>query len=349
MNTEAEHKLTQYSKGGGCGCKIAPDVLQKIIAGTKNNTAYEKLLVGNHSNDDAAVYDIGNGTTLISTTDFFTPMLDDAFDFGRVAATNAISDVYAMGGKPIYALAVMGFPIEKLPLSIASKILEGALNICNAAGIPLAGGHTIESSELFFGLSVNGIANINHIKKNNTAQPGDVLFLTKPLGIGILSAAHKKGAICKEDFELLIKWMTTLNSIGEILGREECVTSMTDVTGFGLAGHLLEVCKGSNVTAHLNFDKIPFITSLDKYLDRFIYPDLTTKTFSAINNDMTELNAKQLFTLCDPQTSGGLLVCVKASSQKKIEELFASHQLPTELLQPIGMMMEKKEKFIEVC
>ena len=226
-----EIKLTQYSHGAGCGCKIAPAVLEEILKTTMPTQFTENLLVGNSSNDDAAAYDMGNGMALIATTDFFTPIVDDARDFGRIAAANAISDVYAMGGKPVMAIAILGWPVDKLPVSLAQQVLEGARVVCAEAGIPLAGGHSIDSTEPLFGLAVNGFCATECIKRNNTAREGDLLFLTKPLGTGILSTAQKRGMLSDAHHAILTLQLTQLNKLGEALGRIKGVTAMTDVTG----------------------------------------------------------------------------------------------------------------------
>lgn len=218
-NTTTDIKLTQYSHGAGCGCKIAPAVLEQILKGSISLPNNTQLLVGNESKDDAAVYDLGNGTALISTTDFFMPIVDDAFDFGRIAAANAISDVYAMGGKPLIAIAILGWPVEKLPAELAQQLIAGGRATCDAAGIPLAGGHSIDSTEPIFGLAVTGIVSIENLKQNNTAKEGDVLFLTKPLGVGILSTAQKRGVLTPELQPLMVEQMAKLNNIGEALGN----------------------------------------------------------------------------------------------------------------------------------
>ena len=234
VNKELPVKLTQYSHGAGCGCKISPLILDKILSSNLSVPDNKKLLVGNHSKDDAAVYDLGNGTALISTTDFFMPIVDDPFEFGRIAAANAISDVYAMGGKPVLAIAILGWPINKIPAEIAQKVIEGGRSICVEAGISLAGGHSIDSPEPIFGLAVNGLVDIKNIKQNNTAKEGDVLFLTKSLGVGILTTAEKKGLLKKEHIGLASRQMMQLNKAGELLGVIKGVHAMTDVTGFGL-------------------------------------------------------------------------------------------------------------------
>lgn len=310
MTSEKEYKLTQFSHGAGCGCKIAPEVLSKILHNNESGFDNPKLLVGNNTRDDAAVFDIGNGDAMISTTDFFMPVVDDAYDFGRIAATNAISDVYAMGGNPIMAVAILGWPVDKLPAELAQQVIEGGRSICKEAGIPLAGGHSVESVEPFFGLAVNGLVKKENIKQNNTAQPGDLLFITKPIGLGIITTAAKRNEVKPQDLAAAIEWMTTLNKIGTELGKLKGITALTDITGFGLMGHLIEVAEGSNCSAEVYFDKLPIIGGIDYYLDKFIFPDMTTKNFSAFSSKVNELSAKQLFITCDPQTSGGLLVAV---------------------------------------
>ena len=237
MNPE-EIKLTQYSHGAGCGCKISPAVLDQILHSSIKHAADPALLVGNNTRDDAAVLDLGNGTALISTTDFFMPIVDDAYDFGRIASANAISDVYAMGGKPVLAIAILGWPIDKLSPEVAQKVLEGSRSICAEAGITLAGGHSIDSPEPIFGLAVNGMVAIQHLKQNSTASAGCKLYLTKALGVGILTTAQKKGILKPEHAAIAPKSMSMLNKIGETLGRLDYVKAMTDVTGFGLLGHL---------------------------------------------------------------------------------------------------------------
>ena len=273
-------KLTHYSHGAGCGCKIAPKVLDEILKSSFVLPDNNKLLVGNHSKDDAAVYDLDNGMALISTTDFFMPIVDDAFDFGRIAAANSISDVYAMGGKPLMAIAILGWPVEKLPVELAQQVIEGGRSICAEAGIPLAGGHSIDSQEPIFGLAVTGIVPIENLKKNNTAEAGDVLFLTKPLGVGILSTAQKRGLLKEEHLPLMIAQMAALNKKGEELGKIKGVTAMTDVTGFGLLGHLIEMTEGSGLSAELYYDKLPVAEGVRDYITQRIFPDATTRNWN---------------------------------------------------------------------
>ncbi|HWB90787.1 MAG TPA: selenide, water dikinase SelD, partial [Puia sp.] len=258
-------KLTQYSHGAGCGCKISPSILDKILHSSVPAVPDPRLLVGNDKRDDAAVWELGGGQALISTTDFFMPIVDDAFDFGRIASANAISDVYAMGGKPVLAIAILGWPIEKLAPEVAARVLEGARAICAEAGIALAGGHSIDCPEPVFGLAVNGIVSMAHLKRNSTATAGCRLYLTKALGVGVLSTAQKKGLLEPEDAAIALESMVALNSLGEKLGKIAGVKAMTDVTGFGLLGHLSEMCEGSGLSAVVDFAKVPVIGSIPAY------------------------------------------------------------------------------------
>ncbi len=350
-NTDIQNiKLTQYSHGAGCGCKISPKVLDQILASNFSMPDNDKLIVGNHSKDDAAVYDLGNGTALISTTDFFMPIVDDPYNFGRIASANAISDVYAMGGKPILAIAILGWPINTLPPEVAQKVIEGSRSICLEAGISLAGGHSIDSPEPIFGLAVNGIVNIENIKQNNTAQVGDVLFLTKKIGVGILTTAEKKGLLKDEHKELAPLQMMQLNKIGEALGKLEFVHSITDVTGFGLLGHLTEMAEGSCVSAIVNFNKVPLITpDLQYYIDNKSIPGGTNRNWDSYGNkiefaaDVNIDNAKAI--LADPQTSGGLLIAVAPEAAEEIKAMLVANNLYPEV---IGKIVEQKEKAVEV-
>jgi selenide,water dikinase len=345
--------LTQYSHGAGCGCKIAPKVLDEILSvwtpSEKSSIALpdnKNLLVGNHSKDDAAVYDLNNGTALISTTDFFMPIVDDAFDFGRIAAANSISDVYAMGGKPLMAIAILGWPVEKLPVELAQKVIEGARTICAEAGIPLAGGHSIDSQEPIFGLAVSGIVPIENLKKNNTAQEGDVLFLTKPLGVGILSTAQKRGLLKEEHLPAMIEQMATLNKAGEELGKLPGVTAMTDVTGFGLLGHLVEMAEGSSLSAEIYYDKLPIAAGVREYISQRIFPDATTRNWNAYSDKVKfekGVNVMEAFTLLpDPQTNGGLLISVKEESATAVQAILGNDSIP------VGRMIKENEKRIWV-
>lgn len=341
-------KLTEYSKGSGCGCKLSPTELREVLQTSTELPDISGLIVGNKDNDDAGVFRLENGTYIISTVDFFTPIVDDARDFGQIAASNAISDVYAMGGSPIMAVAILGWPIGKLDLGIAREIMEGARLVCSIAGIPIAGGHSIESTEPLFGLSVTGQCLPHQLKTNSGAQEGDFLFITKPLGNGIVSAAAKKGKVVASDLATATRYMISLNDIGKVLGNWEAVNAMTDVTGFGLAGHLLEMMKASNTSAIIDFDRIPLYPFLDHYLDQFIYPDITTKNFSYLSSEITTLNAKQLFTLCDPQTSGGLLVSIGEDKVNDFIALMQDFNIAEGCLQSIGRVVKREEKYIKI-
>jgi selenide,water dikinase len=343
--------LTQFAHGAGCGCKIAPQVLREILGGVTQKNKDSKLLVGNASNDDAAVYDLGNGKALIATTDFFMPIVDDPFDFGRIAAANAISDVYAMGGTPTLALAILGWPVNKLAPALAQKVIEGARNICDEVGISLAGGHSIDSLEPMFGLSVNGLIDIQHLKKNNTALEGDLLFVTKPLGTGILSTAQKRGLLKTEDYDVLISKLTQVNLIGEKLGKIKGVTAMTDVTGFGLLGHLIEMAEGSDLTALLNYNAVPKIKSLAKYLEQNTIPDATFRNWNAYHAKVSfgeSVNVSEAFSvLPDPQTNGGILFSVNEKYFAEVITLLKTEGL-RDFISPIGRMLKKEERVIKV-
>jgi selenide,water dikinase len=344
-------KLTQYSHGAGCGCKISPKVLDEILKSNIVLPDNDKLLVGNHSKDDAAVYDLGNEMALISTTDFFMPIVDDAFDFGKIAAANSISDVYAMGGKPILAIAILGWPVEKLPTVLAHKVIEGGRNICAAARIPLAGGHSIDSPEPIFGLAVTGIIPIENLKKNNTAQEGDYLYLTKPLGVGILSTAQKRGLLKEEHLQVMIEQMTTLNKVGEALGKITGVTAMTDVTGFGLLGHLIEMAEGSGLSAELYYNKIPVAEGVREYIAQRIFPDATTRNWNSYSDNIKfekGVNVMEAFTLLpDPQTNGGLLFSVKEESMEKVKNVLRKERLEN-FVEVIGRMVPQNDKIVVV-
>lgn len=306
-------RLTEYSHGAGCGCKISPSMLTDILRTRLSLDEDERLLVGNDTRDDAAVFDLGDGRGVISTTDFFMPIVDDPFDFGRIAATNAISDVYAMGGYPLLAIAVLGWPTDKLDADIASAVVDGGRQACADAGIRLAGGHSIDSPEPIFGAAVTGEVRLSNLKRNDTARPGDLLFLTKPLGIGILATAEKKRLLREEHVGVARDWMCVPNRIGTALGGVAAVTAMTDVTGFGLAGHLLEVCLGSKLRAKLEMENIPAIAGLDQYIAEGCIPGGTGRNFASYGEQMQPTSDASRALLCDPQTSGGLLVAVSAA------------------------------------
>ncbi|WP_162903094.1 selenide, water dikinase SelD [Taibaiella koreensis] len=317
-----EYKLTQYSHGAGCGCKISPALLDKILHTNATIAAPDpRLLVGNDKRDDAAVLDLGNGTALISTTDFFMPIVDDAYDFGRIASANAISDVYAMGGKPVLAIAILGWPIDKLPPEVAGRVLEGARAICAEAGIALAGGHSIDCPEPVFGLAVNGMVAVDQLKQNSTATAGCRLYLTKALGVGVLSTAQKRGLLQPEDAAIALRSMTTLNKPGEVLAAVPAVKAMTDVTGFGLLGHLVEMCTGSGLSADIVFDKVPVIPSIYQYLDGGCIPGGTNRNWASYGAKIGSLSDRQKHILADPQTSGGLLVAVAPEGCAAFETL----------------------------
>jgi selenide,water dikinase len=345
-----EIKLTSFSKGAGCGCKIAPSVLQEILKTNIVTIPSEKLLVGNDSNDDAAVYDLGDGNALISSTDFFMPIVDDAIAFGKIASANAISDIYAMGGKPILAIAILGWPIEKIPLDIAQKVLDGARIMCAEAGITLAGGHSIDSAEPIFGLSVNGIIPIKNLKKNNTAQLNDVLILTKSIGVGILSTAQKRGLLSEEDESTMMHYLTQLNKVGEQLGAVQGITAMTDVTGFGLLGHLIEMCEGAALSAKISYHSIPKIACALPYLAKQIVPDATYRNWNSYSKHTqfgAGVNVLEAFNLLpDPQTNGGLLISVKENAVDEVMNILTQNGLSESSI--IGKMIPQQEKRIVV-
>jgi len=345
--TESEIKLTQYSHGAGCGCKIAPSVLEEILKDSKTKVHFKNLLVGNETGDDAAVFELSNGDCLISTTDFFMPIVDDAFTFGRIAACNALSDVYAMGGTPILALAVLGFPIEKLPIETAQEILRGGKSICEEANIPLAGGHSIDSPEPMFGLAVNGLVSKKNIRRNNTAQEGDLIFLTKPIGTGILTTALKRKLIAEEELKPAVDVMCTLNNAGEKFAHHEYVHAMTDVTGFGLLGHLLEMCEGSGLSAEINYSTIPLIRGAAALAKKFVAPDNTFRNWKSYEPKVNGIGGESLVTLCDPQTNGGLLVAVKPSHKDSFIKLMTD-LIPHSSPQAVGEFRARKENEIVI-
>ena len=337
-------KLTQYSHGSGCGCKISPKVLTTILKSDITSIIDKNLLVGNDSRDDAAVYDMGNGTGIISTTDFFMPIVDDPFTFGRIAAANAISDIYAMGGKPVMAVAVLGWPIKKIPGGTASLVVDGGRQVCSDAGITLAGGHSIDSPEPFFGLAVTGVVDIDKLKRNDTAVSGCSLYLTKPLGIGIYSTAQKRGFLSAEHLKLAQDTMTQLNSIGYDLASIKGVKAITDVTGFGLIGHLSEVCEGSELSAVIEYEKINKFENLNFYIDKKCLPGGTITNWDSYGEEVS-MDSKLVPILCDPQTSGGLLIAVEDNARAEVEELLRNNQIST---QSIGYLTDKKDKLITV-
>ncbi|MGH1592579.1 selenide, water dikinase SelD [Yersinia proxima] len=318
-------RLTQYSHGAGCGCKISPKVLDKILHSEQQKFLDPRLLVGNETRDDAAVYDIGSGVGIISTTDFFMPIVDDPFDFGRIAATNAISDIYAMGGKPIMAIAILGWPIDKLAPEVARQVIEGGRYVCQQAGISLAGGHSIDAPEPIFGLAVTGIVSTDQVKKNSAAKAGCKLFLTKPLGIGILTTAEKKSQLRPEHQGVATETMCQLNKSGADFAHIPGVTAMTDVTGFGLLGHLSEICQGSGVQATLHFSSIPRLPAVEEYIAAGCVPGGTGRNFDSYGHLIGKMSDLQKSLLCDPQTSGGLLLAVLPDAEVQVQEIAAQH------------------------
>jgi selenide,water dikinase len=343
-----EYKLTQYSKGSGCGCKIAPAVLKEILHTPDEFPEHSNVWVGSETHDDAAVFGWNDSEGLISTTDFFMPMVDDAYTFGKIAAANALSDVYAMGGSPLMALAILGWPIEKIPAAQAAQVLEGARFMCRMAGIPLAGGHSIESSEPIFGLSVNGRVEKKKLLRNSGAKPGDLLYLTKPLGAGIITAAMKRNQLADAShLDTCVTYMSSLNKIGEDIAKHLEVHAMTDVTGFGLAGHLLEMCEASNTSARIHFASIPVYPFIETYVAAHIYPDMTMKNYAHYSSKIEQLSLQQLLIMCDPQTSGGLLISVPQHAAAALEQRmheFGCGAFAT----PIGVMTKPEEKLIRV-
>jgi selenide,water dikinase len=320
-------KLTQFSEGSGCGCKIAPSVLDRILSNKKTKEIFDdKLLVGNSTKDDAAVYQVSEELAMINTVDFFTPIVDDAYDFGRIAAANAVSDVFAMGGKPIFANAILSWPVEKIDPSIASEVLDGGREVCNQIGITLAGGHSIAAKDPIFGLSVNGTIQPKNIKKNSGARVGDLIYITKPLGIGVLATALKREKISPDDYKRLIKYATAVNSIGEAFGKLEFIQAMTDVTGFGLLGHLIEMAEGSGLSANIKGLDLPLIEGVDQYINQFIFPDNTYRNWNTYSAKTEGINGMELVKFCDPQTNGGLLVSVDPKFQKLFEEHLNKHE-----------------------
>jgi len=320
-----EIKLTQLSHGGGCGCKIAPGLLQEILGKAKDKLPFANLLVGTETSDDAAAYRLNDEQAIIATTDFFMPIVDDPFDFGRIAATNALSDVYAMGGTPIMALAIVGMPINKLPVETIRGILEGGEAVCKAAGIPLAGGHSIDSVEPIYGLVALGIVHPDKLKKNSSAQSGDVLILGKGLGVGVLAAALKKDLLSDAGYAQMIETTTKLNTVGSQLAAIDAVHSLTDVTGFGLLGHLMEMCKGSQLGAEINLDKVPVLSEALPLAQQGIGPGAIDRNLASYGSEVDfapHLETWQQRLLADAQTSGGLLVAVAPDAVDEVLSCF---------------------------
>ena len=325
MNAPEKIRLTQFSHGGGCGCKIAPAVLSEILAAAPIRGLPKELLVGTETADDAAVYRLNENQAIVATTDFFTPIVDDPFDFGRIAATNAISDIYAMGARPIMALALLGMPLEKLPVSVINKIVAGGESICAEAGIPVAGGHSIDTLEPIYGLVALGVVHPEKVKRNNSARAGDSLILGKPLGIGILSAALKKGKLSEAGYRTMLEWTTKLNTPGEALAEMQGVHALTDVTGFGLAGHLLEVLRGSKLGGEVKFDSVPLIAEAVDWVKQGVVTGASDRNWKGYGAEV-DLPAKapewMQKLLTDPQTSGGLLVACAPEIEREVLQEF---------------------------
>ncbi|GAB2493073.1 selenide, water dikinase SelD [Algoriphagus taiwanensis] len=339
-------RLTEWSEGSGCGCKIAPAILEQILSSSGSFSQKDpNLLVGNSSKDDAAVYQVSEDLAVINTVDFFTPIVDDPFDFGRISAANAISDIYAMGGKPIFANAILSWPVEKLAPELAAKVMEGAKQICNQAGIELAGGHSIAAKDPIFGLSVNGVIHPKKIKTNNGAKAGDLIFLTKPIGIGVLATALKREKIQEKDYWNLLDTACRLNSIGAILGNHEEVHALTDVTGFGLLGHLIEMAEGAGLSAEIELAKIPLIEGIQDYINQFIFPDNTYRNWNAFSTKATGINGMDLVKFCDPQTSGGLLIAVAPENRDWFE---ATMKQENQVFWEIGKFVPQEEFMVKV-
>jgi selenide, water dikinase len=328
-------RLTQYSHGAGCGCKISPKVLSEILAKIPPQGRDPRLLIGYDSRDDAAVYQLDDERAIVSTTDFFMPIVDDPFDFGAIASVNAISDIYAMGGRPLLAIAILGWPIDNLEPAIAGDVLKGARDACSRAGIPLAGGHSIDAPEPIFGLAVTGIVHPRQIRSNNLARPGDELYLTKPLGVGILTTAQKRGVLAPEDFAAVRALMLELNDLGADLAAIDAVHSITDVTGFGLLGHLLEMCEASGTFATIDFAKVPQLEALPRYVAQRTFPGGTARNFESYGERVSSLREDARNILCDPQTSGGLLVAVDPARR---EDFLRVAERRNRRLTPFGTM-----------
>jgi len=328
-------KLTAFSHGAGCGCKLSPAVLHDILSQVDRSETFPNLLIGNDTKDDAAAVDLGDGTAIISTTDFFMPIVDDPRTFGRIAAANAISDIYAMGGEPLMAIAILGWPLGQIPEAIAGAVVDGGRSICSEAGIPLAGGHSIDSPEPIFGLAVTGRVPIAHLKANATARPGDVLFLTKPIGVGMITTAEKQGKVDPADLVAAAASMQRLNTIGAQLARLDGVHAMTDVTGFGVLGHLVEMCEGAHVSATLRFADIPLLEPerLRAYHETGCVPGGSRRNWSSYGHHVAPIEGFTRDILCDPQTSGGLLVSVSPDTAEEVSQMLKTHGLPH---QPIG-------------
>ena len=318
-------RLTELAHGGGCGCKIAPEILSEILAKMPLGVVAKELLVGTETSDDAAVWRLNDSQALVATTDFFMPVVDDPFEFGRIAATNAISDIYAMGATPIFALALVGMPIQVLSKETIGRILEGGQSVCTQAGIPIAGGHTIDSVEPIYGLVALGIAHPDHIRRNRDAQAGDVLILGKGLGVGIYSAALKKEKLSPQHYKEMIQSTTQLNTVGAQLGADSSVHALTDITGFGLAGHLLEIARGSDLDAVVSALALPVLPGVKELIAQGHFTGASTRNWEGYGNAVAiapELPDEIKTLITDPQTSGGLLACVAPDAADRVLNQF---------------------------
>jgi selenide,water dikinase len=351
MNTAStqEPRLTSLSHGGGCGCKIAPGILSEILKSVPQLPFPKELLVGIETSDDAAVYQINESQAIVATTDFFMPIVDDPFDFGKIAATNAISDIYAMGGSPLFALALVGMPIKVLSNTTIARILEGGAEACRSAGIPIAGGHTIDSVEPIYGLVAIGIVDPKRVKSNAAAQAGDVLILGKPLGVGILSAALKKDLLDDAGYQEMISNTTKLNSAGPDLAKLSGVHALTDVTGFGLAGHTLELARGSELTAQIQWNQVPLLSNVQKLADQGVITGASDRNWQSYGAEVhlpEQFNPAQQALLTDPQTSGGLLVSCSSDAVNAVLEIFKQHDFASACV--IGQMTSKQNQHLEI-
>ena len=338
-------RLTQYSHGAGCGCKISPRVLSEILSKVPPQVRDTQLLVGYDSRDDAAVYKLDDERAIVTTTDFFMPIVDDPFDFGAIASVNAISDIYAMAGRPLVAIAILGWPLDKLDPAVASEVLVGARDACSRAGIPLAGGHSIDAPEPIFGLAVTGTVHPRHVRSNNLARPGDELYLTKPLGVGILTTAQKRGVLAPDEFMAVRALMLELNDIGADLASVQAVRSITDVTGFGLLGHLLEMCEASGVYADIELRKVPQLDALPRYVAQRTFPGGTSRNFESYGGKVSPLADEAKNILCDPQTSGGLLIAVDPARRDDFLRVTERRHLR---LAPFGTLSSSAEHRVTV-
>lgn len=334
-------RLTQFSHGAGCGCKLSPAVLHEILSGVDRSEEFPNLIIGNDTKDDAAVVDLGDGTGIISTTDFFMPIVDDPRTFGRIAAANAISDIYAMGGTPLMAIAILGWPLGKIPEAVASQVVDGGRSICSEAGIPLAGGHSIDSPEPIFGLAVTGRVSLDRLKANAAGQAGDRLYLTKPLGVGMLTTAEKQGLVRPEDLALAVDSMQRLNQIGAQLSALPGVHAITDVTGFGLLGHLLELAEGAGLSATLDLASVPLLIGdrLRTYHAQGAVPGGARRNWASYGDRVSPVEGFDRDILCDPQTSGGLLLAVAESACESVERTLRDMGCPAQSigeLRPLG-------------